>query len=280
MFTVYIDDSGTAPDQHVAIATALIIPSARLAALEREWDNLRKKENFSSFHTSECVALNPNSEFADWDELKQRRVISRVRQIGKKFASSAFSIAVKKSDYDDVIPANMRKLTGEYHYTWAIRNLISFLAKWAKNNGVTVPLEYVYDRMDPRAQKDAKAEIDSVMAQAEHMASEAGDAGRYVNYSFRRRQDIPALQCTDSVAWTCYRFALFAFNSTPLLDIAHESWKDYYQDDKGWLMAAAMTKKQLQDWLVKEQADGRWVGRLADWESKHPSKKKARKAIN
>jgi hypothetical protein len=274
MFTVYIDDSGTAPDQQAAIATALIVPAARIAALEREWDTLKKKESFNSFHTSECVAFNPKSEFANWDEVKQRRVISRVRQIGEKFALNAFSIAVKKSDYDAVIPANMRKLTGKYHYTWAIRNLISFIDKWAASKHVTVPLEYIYDRMDPNAQKDAKAEIETVMAQAEEMAVERGDAGRYVNYSFRRREDIPALQCADAVAWTCYRFALFAFNSTPLLSIAKDSWKDYYQDDKGWLLAGAMTKKQLQDWLAREQADGRWVARLAEWESKHPSKNK------
>jgi hypothetical protein len=37
VFTVYIDDSGTAPDQQVAIASGLIIPAIKAEALDKEW---------------------------------------------------------------------------------------------------------------------------------------------------------------------------------------------------------------------------------------------------
>lgn len=64
MFTVYIDDSGTSPDQHVAIATALVMPAARITALDKEWETLTRKEGFSDFHMSICVARNEKSQFA------------------------------------------------------------------------------------------------------------------------------------------------------------------------------------------------------------------------
>ncbi|MGA8503197.1 MAG: hypothetical protein WB683_16705, partial [Candidatus Sulfotelmatobacter sp.] len=52
LFTNYVDDSGTDPNQRVAIASGWIVPAARIVALEREWDRLKEKEGFTDFHTS------------------------------------------------------------------------------------------------------------------------------------------------------------------------------------------------------------------------------------
>src|ERR1700756_2280593 len=83
MFILYIDDSGTAPDQHVAIATALIIPAVQIIRLEKEWESFRVNEGFKCFHTSPFAARNPKTEFANWDDVKQERVLRRVRQISR-----------------------------------------------------------------------------------------------------------------------------------------------------------------------------------------------------
>jgi hypothetical protein len=254
MFTVYIDDSGTDPKQQVAIASALIIPASRIVALDKEFARLRDKEVFKEFHMSVCASLNGKSEFADWDVVKQHRVISRVRQIGKKFGVQAISLAVTKADYDELMPDWLRELAGRFHYTWAIRNTLDLLDRWAGDHGVLTPFEYIYDWMDPKAQKESRTEIETVMAQAEEGASALGHPGRYTNYSFRRRGDIPALQCTDALAWTCYQYARFAHMGAPLSDIAQESWKDYDENhlNPEWLYAAGMKKQHLKDWVEKE----------------------------
>jgi hypothetical protein len=196
MFRVHIDDSGTDPGQQVAIATALIMPAVRMAALNREWKALTEKEGFADFHMSVCVAKNEKSQFAGWSDEKQQRVISRVRQIGKKFGLKGFSICICKADYDELVLPRL-PYADKYHYTWAIRNLIDLLDKWGSVSNVTVPFEYIYDWMEPKTQREAKDEIDTVMAQAEDEACQLGLAGRYTNYSFCRRQDIPGLQCAD-----------------------------------------------------------------------------------
>lgn len=102
MFSVYLDDSGTDPNQRAAIATAFVVPAAQIIPLEREWDKLKKRHGFSDFHTSEMVARNYKSDFADWDEAKQREVFERVRQISKKYGigrSGAVSFAVNFEDF-------------------------------------------------------------------------------------------------------------------------------------------------------------------------------------
>jgi hypothetical protein len=269
MFRVYIDDSGTAPSQKVAIATALIIPAARIIALEREWARLTEQEHFKAFHMSECVWRNPKSEFADWDCQKQARIISRVRQIGKKFGLKAFSLAINKDDYDELVSPNL-EYADQYHYTWAMRNMIDLLDKWAKYSNVTVPFEYVYDWMDAKTQKEAKAEIETVMAQAEEDSIEKGQGSRYTNYSFRRRQDVPALQCTDALAWTCYQLALLAHRGTPWTPIAKASWNDYYEhQSRTWLYAMGMKRENLKVWVEREIADGKSLERFRRWKREH-----------
>jgi hypothetical protein len=80
MADVFIDDSGTDPRQKVAIASALIVKSCEIVALDGEVTALAVKENFigengfPDFHTSECVAGNIKSTFAKWNEEKSSSV--------------------------------------------------------------------------------------------------------------------------------------------------------------------------------------------------------------
>ena len=50
------DDSGTDPNQTIAIGCALIIPAALIAELDHTWAGLLRDEFIPEFHTSECVA--------------------------------------------------------------------------------------------------------------------------------------------------------------------------------------------------------------------------------
>lgn len=183
MFTAYIDDSGSDPSQHVANATALIVPGRRMLALERQWEAFKKKEHFTDFHTSVFVARNPHTEFSGWDDNKQKRVFLRVRRIIKKFGVKVYSFTVHKKDYDDVVPADLRKYIGQYHYSWAIRQAIAHLVAWRVHYRVESPLEYVFDWMkknDPR-----RLEIETVMSQGERVANDLGSVGEYTK-SFDR----------------------------------------------------------------------------------------------
>jgi hypothetical protein len=100
MFTAYIDDSGTAPEQKVAIATALVMPAHRIIAFQSEWNTFIEKWGISDFHASQCAVANSKSDFAGWDEAKVKTVFKRIRQIIKKYGLRSISLAVHKSDYD------------------------------------------------------------------------------------------------------------------------------------------------------------------------------------
>lgn len=259
MFTIYIDDSGTAPDQKIAIASALIVPAKRITALHAEWDTFRAKEEFTDLHTSECVWRNPRSQFSKWDDPKVSRVLCRARQIAKKYGVQAISFAVNKRDYDEVIPEEWRETGGRYHYTWAVRRTVYAIESWCRERAPNSPIEYVFDSME---EKKAKWEIDLVMAQEESVRP-----GRYEgHYSFGKRQELPGLQCSDLIAWTCFQQSRLAFERTPITEWARVNLDDFLKHKiNKWLLAITTTKQHLKNVVEEDQRDDEGEKRRRDW---------------
>jgi hypothetical protein len=266
MFTLYIDDSGTDPKQQVAIATALKIPARQIIPLEREWDSFRKKEGFTCFHTAEFMARNPKSEFANWDEQKQERVFKRVRQISKKYGVRALSVAVNKKDYDELMPDEYRPYFGEYHYTWAIRQLVSFVGKWYEANRKT-SFEFMFQWMGGPCD-DRRIEIETVMEQAQWLAGKKHVLGDYSNYSFRKSAGVPGLQCVDAICWVCYRYALQIFCKAPLPKFVEDSWRDFggHHAEGGWLAAFTILRDKLKKSIDKSLESGKSKQFFKEWE--------------
>lgn len=279
-FTTYIDDSGTAPDQRVAMCTALIIPAARIIAMEREWKTLKEKEGFSDFHTSVFIARNYKTEFAKWDDDKQERVFRRVREIIKKFGVKIYTFAVNKKDYDEVIPDSAKGYIGD-HYTWAVRHVIGHLAAWRKSRRVVNPLQYLYDWMEKNDPK--RKEIEEVMEQAEMVAEQIGMAGEYENFDFRRRKDHAGLQCVDAIAWTSYQISMHAIYGTPMHPMAHVAWEDLLSRNTEviagpfeWLTAFSVSRNQLEEWLDTASPDTMLIAKFKELKEAINEKRKPR----
>lgn len=254
MITVFIDDSGTAPDHKVAIAAGLIVESSRIKSMDGEFEALKQEEGFSHFHTSECVAGNKESEFANWDSKNKQRVCARVRQIAMNYGVQACSIAIDRQLYDEVVPVHIRNEGGKFHYTWAVGYLIEMLDHWATRNGLDSPLQYVFDGMGNNKSNPAKKEIEAVMAKAEERRP-----GYYKgHYAFGRSKDTPGLQCADILAWSCYQFALSKLTNTPLKEIGVDSFLDFdghWPKGIKWLLAIVQTREQLENWVIEKLRD-------------------------
>ena len=251
MVTVFIDDSGTSPDQKVAIASAVIVESRRIVALDKEFSEMLEEEKFSYFHASACAAGNDKEGFGEWDEAKRRRVFGRVRNIVKKYGVNAFSIAIDRPLYDEIVPRDLRTELGRFHYTWAVGYLLEFLNNWAGLQKLDTPFEYVFDCMGKGTKQLPKREIESVMAKAEERRP-----GFYSgHYAFRCSKQTPALQCADLLAWSCYQFALFKLCGTLPSDIGKDSFWDfegYRPRGIKWLQAIVQTREQLKAWVDEE----------------------------
>jgi hypothetical protein len=276
MFSLYIDDSGTDPNQSIAIATALVIPAAQIIRLEREWDTLKQKHGFTEFHTSIFVARNHKSEFANWSEDQQKRLFSRVRQISKKYGVRAISIAVNKKDYDEIVPADFRKSLGEHHYSWAVRQLLANLALLYPPTP-TCRREFIFQWLERRDL--ARIEIEETMDQMQFISEKEGTPGDYSDPHFRKSADIPGLQCVDAVAWVSYQYALHIYKKIPLKKFVPESWKEFegHLGSEGWLKAVTILRENLQRSITKAVPDPTAMQFFKEWEEYRKNKNEKRK---
>jgi hypothetical protein len=295
-FTVYFDDSGSDPNQPVANATGLIVPAQGIVPMEREWDALRKQERFNDFHTSEFVARNPKSEFANWDDKKHKRVFRRVRQITRKYGAQVFSFSVKKDDYQQVVPWELRQHSGKHHYSWAIRHVSMFAQYWKIDRQVSEPYEWLYDWMEKR--DPVRKEIEEIFEQMEYITRlKRGIQDEYTHLDFRHRATLAGLQCVDLLAWTNYNFGLHQWKllKRPLHPFAQKAWDDFASmparpspiiarlfrggsDPVEWNLSVVLTRKQLEDWVKHELSAGGSLSYFKEWEAQKKAAKAALQA--
>lgn len=281
MFTLYVDDSGTRPTHKIAVASGLIVPGAKIPALDSEWNIFRKQEGFECFHASACNAgrksKDAKSEFRDWDEEKIARVFERTRCMAKKYGLLAISSAVNKRDYDEEIPSEYKKYSGRYHYTWCLSYAVAMAERWRLSAAQRSkhPFEFIFSWMDQN-DNPAKREVEDVMLYSERASRELGRVGDYENVTFKRSSVVPALQLVDGIAWASNRYALHQIHGTDIPERAEQSWKHFGGDlgPDGWLLAFHANRQQLRKYVQKEQADGRTLARFRRWEQEDREKTK------
>jgi len=114
-FTVYLDDSGTAPEH--PIASAIIIPGKQILSLESHWNRFIKSAGISDFHASPCAHAPRTNEkqYHHLDETTKKHIFMRVRQFCKKYGVQTFGFSVYKPDFDATINGEFRRYAGSHY---------------------------------------------------------------------------------------------------------------------------------------------------------------------
>lgn len=214
-----------------------MFPAKRIAAFEREWNAFLQKERVQELHASECVAHNPHSDFADWDDDRSGRVLLRAQEIIFKYSVKAFSIGIHKQDYNEVVPKEMWLSVGQSHYVWALSSVLGLSYDWSSNH--STPMEYVFDN----ASKEEKRDIDEAIDY-----SDAIYPGHFSgHYSFRSRKNVPGLQAVDLYAWVNYQAACDTRFGVPIKPIAEKLWFPFISRDNGeWCIIQSLSREGLE----------------------------------
>lgn len=250
--TMYIDDSGTSPEHEVAVAAGWLSPVRQWKKFEKDWEKAKavKGDEFDCFHMSECIYSGKKTEFKDWDYPKKQRVIRRLRNIIKQRAIKGFCMSVKKKDYNDLVPADLRKARGEYHYTWVVRNVLGQIHRWREANNITEPIEYVFDWMKPG--DASRVEIENAFALVEENPDAKKQFGIYKGcYHFRDRCEVLPLQAADMLAWLLYRGTLHREEIRKVNEIALECLADFGgHQGKQFLIGGNSTRPMVAKWVT------------------------------
>jgi uncharacterized protein DUF3800 len=267
--TAFLDDSGTAPEQRIAICSAILIPANQIEALERQWKIFTEKNGFLDFHASECAARNYKSQYAGWDDKKVRKIFLRVRQFCKRFGVQTYGFAVHKKSFEEEIPAILRENIGS-HYTWAVRQVVTSIETWRRIRKIKQQIQYIYDWEDIGSQE--RFEIDEVMGQSGEQLNEKPQ------HDYKERKKIPALQCADFMAWLSFQLGNDNFYQVPLNSLAVEALRDlenYYPAGKclrfkKWFQVRTIQRAELRLWASKEANNPQTIKHFADWRKRHP----------
>lgn len=205
MYEVYFDDSGTDTQSPMAIAACYISTKNGWNQFVDAWDDIRWSEGFDVFHMADFAAFHDKTKkpFCDWDYVKRDRVYRRLATAINENKRVGIAIAVPQDVFNSVVPMLpdwMRWRVGTYPYTVAVRFLMGAIRNWRLQCGITLPMQYVFDRMaDPKA----KAEISAVWEHVENKDSWLDWYGieNEGGYSFQNKADFKPLQAADILAW-------------------------------------------------------------------------------
>ena len=242
MFLIYIDDSGSAPEHKFAIAAGIVFPAKRIEAFEREWNALLDKEGVRELHASECVAHNPRSDFADWDDGRSERVLLRAQEIILKYSVKALSVGIHKQDYNEVVPKEMWLSVSQSHYVWALSSLLGLSYDWASQHATL--MQYVFDTAAKEEKRDIQEAVDY---------SEAIYAGHFSgHFSFRSRREVPGLQAADLYAWVNYQAACDTRFGIPIKPAAEKLWFPFIlRNRQKWCTIQSLNRAGLEMWVEK-----------------------------
>lgn len=202
--SLYIDDSGTAPDQSTAVAAGWIAKYPTWNFFNREWDKVRNVEShkFSVMHMAEFVY--GDGEFEDWLLETKEAVLKKLFPIFHKRILRGFALGVIKKDFDEIVPPELRRQGHTNHYTYAIRRLMGFVHKWRHDNQIQEEIQYFFDFMDKHDPR--RIEIENVLTTIGTPEQNFAFYGlRRDGFHFIDKDGIPPLQAADMLAWTVYR---------------------------------------------------------------------------
>jgi hypothetical protein len=131
--------------------------------------------------------------------------------------------------------------------------------------------------MEPGSEE--RKEVEAAMARGEEIAIDDNNLGEFTHYSFRRRQEVPGLQCADCVCWVAYRFALFAFLQTPLNEFARVGWEDFGGplEENGWLGAITIERHHLEKWYQDAMSNPENMEKYRTMEERRLAKQRSRR---
>jgi hypothetical protein len=250
MLTIYIDDSGTSPNQSIAVAAGWIAKTPAWTLLERGW---AKVQNVGS-HGFTCMHMEEFSygkgEFEGWDLDKKLMVMRKLTPLITKRALKGFALGVVKKDFDEIVPASLRTQGFENHYTYAIRRVLGMIHDWRKAEGLEgLPIEYIFDFMD--LHNPRRMEIQRVFTT---LGTEDENLRTYGlskdGFNFKDKKSLPPLQAADMLAWTIYRAMQHEIKEKDASPIARLTFEKFHMAKQRHLLEGGYNKREhLVSWV-------------------------------
>jgi hypothetical protein len=223
--TVYVDDSGTEPNQKIAAAAFCASTIDKWQEFLKAWKKIAGREGFElkHFHMTEFAACRPchpcqqclygrksarEHPWRRWSDEKRGSVLRRMAKAIVKYVEFGVGHCYTKADYDEHVrnsPARQvaNEPVGDEYVTFAVQRCGGSLAQWRSENSRRDRLTFVFDSSSPKERKEI----------ADVFFAAANDREQIVNgveqwfspedgVSYESRKITHQLLSADILAWT------------------------------------------------------------------------------
>jgi hypothetical protein len=280
--TVYVDDSGTEPNQKIAAASFCVSTVDRWQEFLKAWNKIALREGFElkHFHMTEFAACRPchpcqqclsgnksarEHPWQRWSDEKRESVLRRMAKALVKHVEFGVGHSYTKTDYDEhVRNSPARQLAngpvGDEYVTFAVQRCGGSLAQWRAATGRRDRLKFVFDSSSTKEKKEI----------AEVFFGAANDGQQIVNgieqwfnpeegVAYESRKVTHQLLSADMLAWTIATVrARHMYVSGKLATagrFAEVLWLARIFVDSGNISIGYLEKETLAQW-EKEQLNG------------------------
>jgi hypothetical protein len=200
MLTAYFDDSGTSPNEDVAVVAGYIGSKAQWDRFKVAWQLVLDEFGVNVMHRADLE--NFEGEFKGWSPTRRTWFVKKSQKIIKKPAHTYVPIgsAVIKADFDEIIPKRLKEHVGG-HYGWCVTEALVLANHWAQKAKHKEPIEWVFE-----AGTKGSVKVNEMFNRL-YAIPDARDRLRIHGWSFRGKCILP-LQAADVAAYEVYKFVL------------------------------------------------------------------------
>jgi hypothetical protein len=188
MITAYFDDSAT---EDVAAVAGYIGSVTQWERFNAEWQKMLDEYHIKVMRRSDLECF--QGEFVGWTPPKRTEFIKKAQKIIKNRTYVPVGSAIIKADFDEVIPASIRKFVGGYYGMCATLSLV-LANRWSENARHREPIDWIFE-----AGTVGSGQFNQVL-NALYSNSYARDHFRINGWAFRGKDILP-LQAADLMAY-------------------------------------------------------------------------------
>ena len=190
MIEAYFDESGSHEGAPILCIGGYLFERDKCIEFDAAWREMLSDFQLPFFHMAACEA--GEKPFDTTPVELRTAIVKRASKTINKSMTYGLAIAVNESDYNRIMPRH--PLIGSA-YSFIAKHAFNAVRVWADRVNYYGPVSYFFESGHAH-----QAEADRIMH--EHAQAPAVALGaRYASHSFLKKQDSPALQAADLLAW-------------------------------------------------------------------------------
>jgi Protein of unknown function (DUF3800) len=192
-YQAYFDESGSHAGSHVLCVAGYVMEKRQARKLSRDWMAVLHAKGLPYFRMSECA--HGNGPFSRLSKSDRIAVAKRVIEIIKGRTILGLAVTLNSDEFRSLM--QFHPLIGG-PYSFAAHMVLTGVNTWIERNNIQGKVAYFFE-----AGHESRPEANRIMAEIfshENLKNEY----RYGGHAFVEKEEAPAVQAADLLAWQWY----------------------------------------------------------------------------